>query len=115
MVSFVKSVLSFMVKALVQNILHEEHGLIRGSYLGKIQVKTFFDMGNSHKKGILTKANLPIEESIASKNNKERAHANELYIGKPVQIVHFLSRNNLAVKHLYPKFVEFLSANYKSP
>ena len=115
MVSFVKSVLSFMVKALVQNILHEEHGLIRGSYLGEIQVKTFFDMGNSHKKGILTKANLPIEESIASKNNKERAHANELYIGKLVQIVHFLSRNNLAVKHLYPKFVEFLSANYKSP
>ena len=46
MVSFVKSVLSFMVKALVQNIPHEEHGLIRGSYLGKIQVKNFFDMGN---------------------------------------------------------------------
>ena len=33
---------------------------------------------NSHKKGILAKANLTIEEAIASKNNEERAHAKEL-------------------------------------
>ena len=63
----------------------------------------------SHKKAILTKANLSIEESIASKNNEERAHVNELYIGKLVQIVHFLSRNNLAVK------LNFFLTNYKSP
>ena len=75
-------------------------------------------MGNqsrSHKKAIIAKANLTIEESIAFKNNKDRAHANELYIGKLVQIVHFLSRNNLAVKRLYPKFVEFLSSELQEP
>ena len=66
-------------------------------------------MGNqsrSHKKAIIAKANLTIEESIAFKNNKDRAHANELYIGKLVQLVHFLSRNNLAVKRSFPKFDE---------
>ena len=34
----------------------------------------------SHKKAILPKANITIEESIASKNNEDRAHASELYI-----------------------------------
>ena len=63
----------------------------------------------SHKKAILGKANLTIQESIASKNNKDRVHTNELYIGKLVQIVHYLSRNNLAVKRWYSKFAEFLS------
>ena len=70
---------------------------------------------NSHKKAILAEANLTIEESIASKNNEERAHANELFVGKLVQIVHFLSRNNLALKRLYPKFVEFLSSELQEP
>ena len=69
----------------------------------------------SHKKDIFAKANLTIEESIASKDIEDRAHANELYIGKLVQIVHFLSRNNLAVKLLYPKFVEFLSSELQEP
>ena len=39
MVSCVESVLSFMVTALAQDILHEEHGLRRGLYLKKIWVK----------------------------------------------------------------------------
>ena len=69
----------------------------------------------SHKKAILAKANITIEESIASKNNEDRAHASELYIGKLVQIVYFLPINNLAVKHLYPKFVEFLSSELQEP
>ena len=69
----------------------------------------------SHKKAILAKANLTTEESIASKNNKDRAHPNERYTGKLVQIGHFLSRNNLAVKHLHPKFVEFLSSKLQEP
>ena len=49
---------------------------------------------------ILAKANPSTEESIGSKNNEDRIHANELYIGKLVQIVHSLSRNNLSVKRL---------------
>ena len=52
---------------------------------------------------------------MASKNNKDWTHANKLYIGKLVQIVHFLSRNNLAVKRFYPKFVEFLSSALQEP
>ena len=117
MVSCVKSVLSFMMTALAQNLLHKEHGLIRGLYLKKIQVKNCVDMGNQSliKKAILAKANLTTEESIASKNNEERAHANELYTGKLVQIVHFFSSNNLVVKCLYPKFVEFLSSELQEP
>ena len=51
----------------------------------------------SHKKAILAKANLTIEESIASKNNEDWAHANKLHIGKLVQIVHFLSRSNVSL------------------
>lgn len=64
------------------------------------------------KKPILAKANPTIEEYIASKNNEDWAQANELYTGK---LVHFLLRNNLSVKHLYPKFVEFLFSELKEP
>ena len=52
---------------------------------------------------------------MASKNNKNWTHANKLYIGKLVQIVHFLSRNNLAVKRFFPKFDEFLSSELQEP
>ena len=38
---------------------------------------------------MLAKANITIEESIAAKNNEDQAHANELHIGKLVQIVPF--------------------------
>ena len=66
----------FYGDSLVQSILHEEHGLIRGLYLKKTQVKNCIDMRNQSL--ILAKANLTIEESIASKNNKDRVYANEL-------------------------------------
>ena len=69
----------------------------------------------SHKKAILAKANLSNGESIASKNNKDWAHANKLYINKLVQIVHFLSRDNVAVNRLYPKFIELLSSELQEP
>ena len=69
----------------------------------------------SHKKDILSKANLTIQESIAYKNKEDWAHANGLYIGKLVQIVHFLSWNNLSVKRLNPKFVEFPSSKLQEP
>ena len=59
--------------------------------------------------------NLTIEESIASYNNEGRDQANELYIGKLIQIVCFLSRNNLSVKRLYPEFIEFLSSELQEP
>ena len=68
-----------------------------------------------HKQASPAKSSLTIEESIASKNKEERAHVIELCIGELVQIIHFLSRNNLSVKHLYPKFVEFLSSKLQEP
>ena len=117
MVSCVKSVLSFMVAALVRSILLEEHGFIRGLYLKKIQVKKLHQHGKwkYQKKAILAKAKLTIEESIVSNNHEDQAHAQKLYTGKLVETVQFLSRNNLAVKRLYPKFVEFFPSKLQEP
>lgn len=69
-----------------------------------------------HEKAILAKTSVTIEESIvATESSKDKTQANELYVGKLVQIVHFLSRNNLSVKSLYPKFVDFLSKEIQEP
>ena len=68
-----------------------------------------------HEKAMVLKTNMTIEESMSVIQNEDRIHANELYIGKLVQIVHFMSRNNLSVKTLYPKFVEFLSSELQEP
>ena len=57
-------------------------------------------------------ANLCIKDTIGSQakeKTQERHEANNLYIGKLIRIVHFLARNNLPVKNLYQKFIEFLS------
>ena len=66
----------------------------------------------SHKQATLGLANLRIEDTIGSRateKRQERHEANNLYIGKLIRIVHFLARNNLPVKSLYQKFIEFLS------
>ena len=68
-----------------------------------------------HKKTILAKTNLSVKDSIQVVQNEDRSHANELYIGKLVQIVQFLARNNLSVKSLYPKFVDFLANELQEP
>ena len=67
------------------------------------------------KKAVLSKVNVTIQESIASKNNEDQTNGNKLCIGKLVQIVHFLLKNNLSLKRLYPKFVEFLSSELQEP
>ena len=41
--------------------------------------------------------------------------ANELYIKKLIKIVHFLARNNLPVKELYPGMIKFLSDEINEP
>ena len=46
--------------------------------------------------------------------NKKKA-SNELYISKLIKLTHFLARNNLPVKELYPKMVEFLSEEMEEP
>ena len=67
------------------------------------------------KKAVLSKVNVTIQESIASKNNEDQTNGNKLCIGKLVQIVHFLLKNNLSLKRLYPKFAEFLSSELQEP
>ena len=70
---------------------------------------------DDHERAMIVKTNMTIEESLSTNKIEDRTQANELYIGKLVQIVHFMSRNNLSVKTLYPKFVEFLSSEIQEP
>ena len=46
---------------------------------------------------------------------KEKENTNELYISKLMKIVHFLGRNNLPVKELYPKLIKFLAVEIEEP
>ena len=61
--------------------------------------------------------NLRIEEAMGERKDKEanRREANNLYIGKLVRVVHFLARNDLPVKQLYPKMIDFLSTELEEP
>ena len=45
----------------------------------------------------------------------ERQKANNLYIIKLIRVVHFLAWNNLPVKSLYPKMINFLSYELEEP
>ena len=38
-----------------------------------------------------------------------------MYVGKLIRIIHLLARNNLSVKSLYPKMIEFLSEELEEP
>ena len=46
---------------------------------------------------------------------EKKSSSNELYVEKPVKIVHFLACNNLSVKELYPKMIKFLSDEINEP
>ena len=48
-------------------------------------------------------------------SNKEKSTENELYTEKLIKIVHFLARNNLPVKELYPKMIKHLSDEINEP
>ena len=52
------------------------------------------------------------------KSNEEeenRKSANKMCVGKLIRIIHFLARNSLSVKSLYPKMIEFLSEELEQP
>ena len=58
------------------------------------------------------KTQVRIEKTLnmADKETRqEKENTNELYISKLIKIVHFLGRNNLPVKELYPKLIKFLA------
>ena len=118
--SWVKSELSFMAIVLFQNIFHEEYVSDNGVVFLKNPGKKLCRHGKStfHKKAILAKANLTIEESIASKNNKDWAHANKLCIGKLVKIVHFLPKKSVSKTFIsqicWISFYRIIGAHYKT-
>ena len=54
------------------------------------------------------KTNTHMEEALSSAellSRPEKQQTNELYVTKLIKIVHFLARNNLPVKEMYPKMI----------
>ena len=76
------------------------------------------DNSDSHKEAVVTMTNLKIDWTLnkANQNTRdEKRQANELYIEKLLRIIHFLARNNLVVKRLYPKVTSFLENEQQEP
>ena len=76
------------------------------------------DDSGSHKEAVVTMTNLKIDWTLnkANQNTRdEKRQANELYIEKLLRIIHFLARNNLVVKELYPKVTSFLENEQQEP
>ena len=61
--------------------------------------------------------NLKIQDTIEKSNEEEenRKSAHKMYVRKFIRIIHFLARNNLSVKSLYPKMIDFLSEELEEP
>ena len=60
-----------------------------------------------HNKAVLAITDLKIQDTIEKSNEEEenRKFANKMYVEKLIRIIHFLARNNLSVKSLYPKMI----------
>ena len=62
------------------------------------------------------RTNARMEEALTSVellNRQEKQQTNELYVTKLIKIVHFLVRNSLPVKEMYPRVIRFLSDEMK--
>ena len=44
-----------------------------------------------------------------------KAKANTMYISKLLMVTHFLARNNLSVKEIYPKLISFIAEEIEEP
>ena len=76
------------------------------------------DGSDSHKEAFIAVTNMRIREAFGKADQQtktEKSQANELYIEKLLRTVHFLARNNLPVKELYPKMINFLSNELNEP
>ena len=76
------------------------------------------EKSKTHIKAVLMKTNARMEEALNStdkSSRQEKQETNELYIMKLIKIVHFLARNNLPVKELYPKIIKFLAEELSEP
>lgn len=64
-----------------------------------------------------TRMDINLENNTAKESNlcSERQKASTVFISKLIRDVHFLARNNLPVKSLYPKKIDFFCfMNWKS-
>ena len=73
-----------------------------------------------HKTAVITLTtirmdNLGNNTAKESDLSGERQKANTLHIHKLIRVVHFFARNNLPVKSLYPKMINFLSYELEEP
>ena len=75
------------------------------------------DKSKPHLQAVEAMANMRIEDTLGGGNKdiESRNEANQLYIGKLVRVVHFLVRNNLSVKSMYPKLIDFLANELEEP
>ena len=73
------------------------------------------ERSDDYKDAIRAKTNMKIEEPISAFRTEDRSNANELEITKLIQIVHFFGRNNLPVKFMFPKFINFLADEMQEP
>ena len=68
-----------------------------------------------HKAAVIILTTIRMDNNLGNNTAKEsdlsgeRQKANTLYISKLIRVVHFLAWNNLPVKSLYPKMINFLS------
>ena len=72
----------------------------------------------AHKEAEVMLKSVRIEDALQKADQKtkdDKSEANELYIEKLIRTIHFLARNNLAVKELYPKAISFLSNEIQEP
>ena len=73
---------------------------------------------SEHKEAEVMLNNTRVEAGFSNADRQSRydkSLSNELYISKLINITHFLARNNLSVKELYPKMVAFLSNELEEP
>ena len=58
---------------------------------------------------------MKIKESISAVRTEDRRNPYGLCSTKLIQIVQFLGRNNLPVKFMFPKFINFLADEMQEP
>ena len=56
-----------------------------------------------------------LESNTAKDLSGERWKANTLYISKLIRVAHFLAINNIPVRSLHPKMINFLSYELEEP
>ena len=73
------------------------------------------EQSKDHRAAVITLTTMRMDNNLENNTAKqsdlsgERQKANTSYISKLIRVVHFLAQNNLPVKSLYNKMINFLS------